>query len=210
MRADTQTTRLPVCLEGAGTAVAGASATHQASAARSVRARAAGTLAQVNFPDATPPRSSGNSSVASDHSVAARETGEAGRWRRQTGRCLVTCWSRWRWSVHHPCSSQPSRSWARALRRRHWRRLAAPCRARRLRRADDRVILRGVVCKEPLGPRCAGGEQWAAIVKWTAFAMINAEDSAYPRRRSTEPSSRASRKPNGRSAPQGISANRRG
>jgi general L-amino acid transport system substrate-binding protein len=78
-----------------------------------------------------------------------------------------------------------------------------------LARPDDHVILPDVISKEPLGPAVRqGDEQWAEIVKWTVFAMINAE-AASPRRRSTAPSCQPSRKSNGWSAPKEISANRR-
>jgi general L-amino acid transport system substrate-binding protein len=46
-----------------------------------------------------------------------------------------------------------------------------------LTQPDDHVILPEVISKEPLGPAVRqGDEQWANIVKWTAFAMINAEE----------------------------------
>jgi general L-amino acid transport system substrate-binding protein len=46
-----------------------------------------------------------------------------------------------------------------------------------LARPDDHVILPDVISKEPLGPAVRqGDEQWAEIVKWTVFAMINAEE----------------------------------
>src|SRR5262249_175743 len=42
---------------------------------------------------------------------------------------------------------------------------------------DDHVILPDVISKEPLGPAVRqGDDQWANIVKWTVFAMINAEE----------------------------------
>jgi general L-amino acid transport system substrate-binding protein len=42
---------------------------------------------------------------------------------------------------------------------------------------DDHSILPDVISKEPLGPAVRqGDEQWANIVKWTAFALINAEE----------------------------------
>jgi len=42
---------------------------------------------------------------------------------------------------------------------------------------DDHVILPDIISKEPLGPAVRqGDEQWANIVKWTAFALINAEE----------------------------------
>jgi general L-amino acid transport system substrate-binding protein len=46
-----------------------------------------------------------------------------------------------------------------------------------LARPDDHVILPDIISKEPLGPAVRqGDDQWAAIVKWTVFAMINAEE----------------------------------
>jgi general L-amino acid transport system substrate-binding protein len=42
---------------------------------------------------------------------------------------------------------------------------------------DDHGILPDVISKEPLGPAVRqGDDQWANIVKWTAFALINAEE----------------------------------
>jgi general L-amino acid transport system substrate-binding protein len=42
---------------------------------------------------------------------------------------------------------------------------------------DDHVILPDVISKEPLGPAVRqGDEQWANIVRWTAFALVNAEE----------------------------------
>lgn len=51
--------------------------------------------------------------------------------------------------------------------------------AERLRVAnpDDHVILPEIISKEPLGPVVRhGDDQWFDIVKWTLFAMINAEE----------------------------------
>ncbi|MEZ5786579.1 MAG: amino acid ABC transporter substrate-binding protein [Xanthobacteraceae bacterium] len=46
-----------------------------------------------------------------------------------------------------------------------------------LSQPDDHVILPDVISKEPLGPVVRqGDEQWALIVKWTQFAMLNAEE----------------------------------
>jgi general L-amino acid transport system substrate-binding protein len=46
-----------------------------------------------------------------------------------------------------------------------------------LAKPDDHVILPDVISKEPLGPAVRqGDDQWANIVKWTVFAMINAEE----------------------------------
>ena len=42
---------------------------------------------------------------------------------------------------------------------------------------DDHVILPDIISKEPLGPLVRfGDDQWFNIVKWTHFAMINAEE----------------------------------
>ena len=42
---------------------------------------------------------------------------------------------------------------------------------------DDSVVLADVISKEPLGPMVRqGDEQWFNIVRWTLFALINAEE----------------------------------
>ncbi len=42
---------------------------------------------------------------------------------------------------------------------------------------DDHVILPEIISKEPLGPAVRhGDDQWFDIVKWTHFAMVNAEE----------------------------------
>jgi general L-amino acid transport system substrate-binding protein len=47
----------------------------------------------------------------------------------------------------------------------------------RLASADDHVILPEIISKEPLGPAVRhGDDQWFDIVKWTHFAMVNAEE----------------------------------
>jgi general L-amino acid transport system substrate-binding protein len=47
----------------------------------------------------------------------------------------------------------------------------------KLAKPDDQVILPEVISKEPLGPVVRqGDDQWLDIVKWTLFAMINAEE----------------------------------
>ena len=47
----------------------------------------------------------------------------------------------------------------------------------KLKRPDDHVILPDVISKEPLGPAVRfGDDQWLNIVKWTHFAMVNAEE----------------------------------
>ncbi|ACL61163.1 extracellular solute-binding protein family 3 [Methylobacterium nodulans ORS 2060] len=52
--------------------------------------------------------------------------------------------------------------------------------AERLRASnpDDNVVLPEVISKEPLGPAVRHGDsQWADIVRWTHFAMLNAEEA---------------------------------
>src|SRR5262249_11459885 len=46
-----------------------------------------------------------------------------------------------------------------------------------LRSPDDHVVLPDIISKEPLGPVVRfGDDQWLAIVKWTHYAMLNAEE----------------------------------
>ncbi len=46
-----------------------------------------------------------------------------------------------------------------------------------LTKPDDHVILSDIISKEPLGPVIREGDpQWLNIVKWTHFAMVNAEE----------------------------------
>jgi len=47
----------------------------------------------------------------------------------------------------------------------------------RLANANDHIILPEIVSKEPLGPAVRhGDDQWFDVVKWTHFAMLNAEE----------------------------------
>jgi general L-amino acid transport system substrate-binding protein len=47
----------------------------------------------------------------------------------------------------------------------------------RLANADEHIVLPEIISKEPLGPAVRhGDDQWFDIVKWTLFAMINAEE----------------------------------
>ena len=47
----------------------------------------------------------------------------------------------------------------------------------KLARPDDHVILPDIISKEPLGPAIRQGDaQWFNIVKWTHFAMLDAEE----------------------------------
>ncbi|MGH6854817.1 MAG: amino acid ABC transporter substrate-binding protein [Aestuariivirga sp.] len=49
----------------------------------------------------------------------------------------------------------------------------------KLANPDDSIVLPDVISKEPLGPAVRqGDEQWFNIVRWTLFALINAEESA--------------------------------
>lgn len=46
-----------------------------------------------------------------------------------------------------------------------------------LKNPDDHLVLPEVISKEPLGPAIRQGDaQWEDIVRWTLFALINAED----------------------------------
>lgn len=47
----------------------------------------------------------------------------------------------------------------------------------RLANPDDAIVLQDVISKEPLGPVVRqGDERWFNIVRWTLFALINAEE----------------------------------
>jgi general L-amino acid transport system substrate-binding protein len=47
----------------------------------------------------------------------------------------------------------------------------------RLKSPDDHVVLPDIISKEPLGPFVRfGDDQWLGIVKWTHYAMVNAEE----------------------------------
>lgn len=47
----------------------------------------------------------------------------------------------------------------------------------KLAKPDDVEVLPEIISKEPLGPMVRqGDEQWELLVKWTVFAMINAEE----------------------------------
>ncbi len=48
----------------------------------------------------------------------------------------------------------------------------------KLSQPDDHIVLPEIISKEPLGSsvRANGDQQWANIVKWTHYAMINAEE----------------------------------
>ena len=47
----------------------------------------------------------------------------------------------------------------------------------RLANANDHLVLSEIISKEPLGPAVRhGDDQWFDIVKWTHYAMVNAEE----------------------------------
>ncbi|MEI7600326.1 MAG: amino acid ABC transporter substrate-binding protein [Aestuariivirga sp.] len=47
----------------------------------------------------------------------------------------------------------------------------------RLKNPDDAMVLQDVISKEPLGPAVRqGDEQWFNIVRWTLYALVNAEE----------------------------------
>ncbi|MBZ8132444.1 amino acid ABC transporter substrate-binding protein [Afifella sp. IM 167] len=47
----------------------------------------------------------------------------------------------------------------------------------KLANPDDHIILPEIISKEPLGPAVRqGDDQWFSVVKWTLFALINAEE----------------------------------
>lgn len=47
----------------------------------------------------------------------------------------------------------------------------------KLAKADEHIVLPEIISKEPLGPAVRhGDDQWFDIVKWTHFAMVNAEE----------------------------------
>ncbi|MFZ0844187.1 MAG: amino acid ABC transporter substrate-binding protein [Pseudolabrys sp.] len=48
----------------------------------------------------------------------------------------------------------------------------------RLANPDDHIVLPEIISKEPLGPAVRqGDDQWFNVVKWTLFAMLNAEEA---------------------------------
>ena len=47
----------------------------------------------------------------------------------------------------------------------------------KLKKPDDHIILPEIISKEPLGPAVnQGDQQWADLVRWTMFALLNAEE----------------------------------
>jgi general L-amino acid transport system substrate-binding protein len=64
----------------------------------------------------------------------------------------------------------------------------------KLAQPEDHVVLPDIISKEPLGPAVRqGDDQWLRIVKWTHFAMINAEELGVSRK--TVDEARKSEKP---------------
>ena len=63
------------------------------------------------------------------------------------------------------------------LRRLYHRRLGPLAAAHRLANPDDHIILPEIISKEPLGPVVRHGDnEWGDIVRWTLYAMIEAEE----------------------------------
>jgi len=57
----------------------------------------------------------------------------------------------------------------------------------KLSNPDDNVVLPDVISKEPLGPSVRqGDDQWFNLVKWTHYAMINAEELGVTKANVTE------------------------
>jgi general L-amino acid transport system substrate-binding protein len=57
----------------------------------------------------------------------------------------------------------------------------------KLAKSDDHIILPEIISKEPLGPVVRqGDEQWFDVVKWTLYAMINAEELGVTSKNVTE------------------------
>lgn len=47
----------------------------------------------------------------------------------------------------------------------------------RLKNPEDAIVLQDVISKEPLGPSVRqGDEQWFNVVRWTLYALVNAEE----------------------------------
>jgi general L-amino acid transport system substrate-binding protein len=66
-------------------------------------------------------------------------------------------------------------------------------RATRATRPDDHVILPEIISKEPLGPAVRhGDDRWFDIVKWSLFAMIEAEELGLSRKNIDEKSANPS------------------
>ena len=79
----------------------------------------------------------------------------------------------------------------------------------RLVNPDEHVILPQVISKEPLGPVVRqGDDQWFNLVKWTHFAMINAEELGVTRANVDERRSRPTPKSGACSASRATSASR--
>jgi len=47
----------------------------------------------------------------------------------------------------------------------------------KLKNKDEHIVLPEIISKEPLGPMVRqGDDQWLAIVRWTLYALLNAEE----------------------------------
>ena len=85
------------------------------------------------------------------------------------------------------------------------------------RAPDDHVVLPEIISKEPLGPAVRqGDDQWFDIVKWTYYALLNAEEARHhpgqcrgdeELRRTRRSSACSASKPKPRSAPTSASTN---
>ena len=81
----------------------------------------------------------------------------------------------------------------------------------RLANADDHIILPEIISKEPLGPAVRhGDDQWFDIVKWTLFAMVNAEELGITQKNVDEMMKSTIRTSSGCSAPRAITASSSG
>lgn len=69
----------------------------------------------------------------------------------------------------------------------------ASVRNREAPKPDDYLILPDLISKEPLGPMVRrGDDEWTAIVKWTVFALIEAEELGITRAKAAELAARSS------------------
>ncbi len=72
---------------------------------------------------------------------------------------------------------------------------------------NDHIVLPEIISKEPLGPAVRhGDDQWFDIVKWTHFAMLNAEELNISTKNVDEALKSTIRKSSASSAPKAISA----
>ena len=72
---------------------------------------------------------------------------------------------------------------------------------------NDHIVLPEIISKEPLGPAVRhGDDQWFDIVKWTHYAMFNAEELGVTKERRRSDEIRPIRKSSACSAPKAITA----